>query len=131
MLFSYLISVVILLLFCAHCLYARALLFTHTLTRSLSDDPGFARADIGQFVSTVQLFDETVRDASRRAGASPYSIPVFLSFFPSYYFLILFIPDSFVIPVLYSYDSMHGCLYVLLQWPLTHYSINYFGLLKA
>ena len=28
----------ILLLFCAHCLYARAVLFTHTLTRSLSDD---------------------------------------------------------------------------------------------
>ena len=30
----------ILLLFCAHCLYARVVLFTHTLTRSLSDDPG-------------------------------------------------------------------------------------------
>ena len=50
----------ILLLFCAHCLYARALPFIHTLTRSLSDDLRFARPDIGRFVSIVQVFDETV-----------------------------------------------------------------------
>jgi len=50
----------ILLLFCAHCLYAWALLFTHTLTRLLSDDPGFARLDIRRFVSIVQVFDKTV-----------------------------------------------------------------------
>ena len=37
-----------LLLFCAHCLHARAVLFTHTLTRSLSDDPEFARPEIGR-----------------------------------------------------------------------------------
>jgi len=37
-----------LLLLYAPCLYARALPFTHTLTRSLSDDPGFARPDIGR-----------------------------------------------------------------------------------
>ena len=64
------------------------------------------------------------RYASQRAGASPYLILVFLSFLSSYYFLILVISDSFVISVLYSYDIMHGCLYVLLQWSLTHYNIN-------
>ena len=73
---------VILLLFCAHCLHARAVLFTHTLTRSLSDDPGFARPDIGRFVSIVQVFDETVRlYALRGTGRSLYLIPVFLHFF--------------------------------------------------
>ena len=118
MLFSYPIVAVILLLFCAHCLYARALPFAHTLSRSLSDDPEFARPDIGRFISIVQVFEETVR------FANPYSILVFLSFLSSYYFLILVISDSFVIPVLYSYDIMRGCLYVLLQWSLTHYSIN-------
>ena len=35
----------------------------HILTRSLSDDPKFARPDIGRFVSVVQVFDETVRFA--------------------------------------------------------------------
>ena len=83
-------------------------LHTHTLTRSLSDDPRFVRLDIGRFVSMVQVFDETVRFG--RAGASPYSIPVFLSFLSSYYFLILVISDSFVILFLYSYDIMHGML---------------------
>ena len=42
-----------LLLLYAHCLYARVLLFTHTLTMSLSDDPGFVRTDIGRFISIV------------------------------------------------------------------------------
>ena len=32
----------------------------HTLTSSLSNDPGFARPDIGRFVSIVQVFVETV-----------------------------------------------------------------------
>ena len=51
----------------------------------------------------------------RGAGASPYSILVFLSFLPSYYFLILVISDSVIIPALYLYDIMCGCLYVILQ----------------
>ena len=53
--------------------------------------------------------------ASRRARASPYSIPIFLSFLPSYYF-----SDSHYIifscySSLYSYDIMLECLYVILQ----------------
>ena len=44
----------ILLLFCAHCLHTRVLPFTHTLSRSLSNDPEFARPDIGRFVSLVR-----------------------------------------------------------------------------
>ena len=55
--------------------------------------------------------------ASRGPGASPYLTLVSLSFLPSYYFLILDISVSFVIPLLYPY-IMHGCLYVLLQWSL-------------
>ena len=79
MLFTYHVFAVILLLFCAHCLYARAVLFTHTLTRSLSDDPGFARPDSGRFVSIVQVFDETVRFA--RSWTLSLLILVFLHFF--------------------------------------------------
>ena len=70
MLFSFLYLQLFLLFIYAHCLYARALLFIHTLTRSLSDAPRFARPDIGRFVSIVQVFDETVR--LRGAGRSPF-----------------------------------------------------------
>ena len=87
--------------------------YTHTLTRSLSDDPRFARSDIGRFVSIVQVFDETVRFV--RSWSFSYLIPVFLSFLPSYYFLVLDISDSVVISVLYLYDIMRGHLYVILQ----------------
>ena len=55
LLFSYIWLQFFLLLFYAHCLYARVSSL-HTLTRSLSDDPGFARPDIGHFVSIVQVF---------------------------------------------------------------------------
>jgi len=104
---------IILLLFCAHCLYARALPFTHILIRSLSDDPEFARPDIGCLFLLCRC---SMRPYTlRRAGASSYSIPVFLSFLPSYYFLILVISDSVVIPVLHLYDIMRGCLYMILQ----------------
>jgi len=94
----------------------------HTLTRSLSDDPEFARPGIGRFVSIVQVFDETVR------YAKSWSFSLFDSGILIFLIFILFpdsrISDSFVIPVLYSYDIMCGCLYVLLQWSLNHYSIN-------
>ena len=103
----------ILLFLCAHCLYARALLFTHTLIGSLSDDHEFVRPDIGRFLI---LFRCSMRlYTSRGAGLSSYLIPVFLSFLPSCYFLILDILDSVVIPVLYLYNVMRGCSYVILQ----------------
>ena len=101
----------ILLLFCAHCLYAQAVLFTHTLTRSLSDDPGFARPDIGRFVSIVRY--------SMRpyilwgAWVSLWFGHSHLSYLPII-FLILDISVLVVIPVLDSYDIMRGCLYVTL-----------------
>ena len=102
-----------LLLFCAHCLYKRALPFTHTLTRSLSDDPGFARPDIGRFVFIVRCSMRPY--ASRGPGASSYLILVFLYFLCSCYFLILDISVLVVILILNSYDIMRGCLYVILQ----------------
>ena len=121
MLFSYLLSVVyLIIILCTLVICTSSPLYTHSP---------------GRFLTTldlhVQILDalfllcmcSRTRHASRRAGASPYSTPV-LSFLSSYYFLILVISDSFVIPVLYSYDIMRGCLYVLLQWSLTHYSIN-------
>ena len=61
--FSYLIFAVYLVIILCTLFYARAFPFTHTLTRSLSDDPGFARPDIGRFVSVVQVFVETVHFA--------------------------------------------------------------------
>ena len=103
----------ILLLFYAHYLYARALLFIHTLTRSLSDDLGFVRPDIGRFVSIIQVLDETIYIARSWSLSLPNL--VFSSLLPSCYFLILDISDSVVILVLYLYDIMHGCLYVILQ----------------
>ena len=103
----------ILLLFCAHCLYARAFPFTHTHSS-------------GHFLTTLDLYFQILDAlfllfrcsmrlyASQRAGASPYSIPVFLSFLPSYYFLILVISDLVVIPV---FIHMISCMdaYVILQ----------------
>ena len=79
MLFSYPMSAVILVIILCTLLYARVLLFTHTLTRSLSDDLGFARPDIGRFVSIVQVFDETVRLA--RNWTLSLLILVFFPFF--------------------------------------------------
>ena len=97
MLFSYFISAVYLvIILCTLFICTSSPLYT-TLTRSFSDDARFARPDIGRFVSIVQVYDETVRFAD--AGASPYSIPVFLSFLPSYYFLIIVISDSVIFPV--------------------------------
>ena len=114
MLFSYPMFAVILLLFCAHCLYARAVLFTDTLTRSLSDDPGFARPNIGRFVAIVQVFDETVRFA--RSWTLSLLILVFLPLFIPLY--ILFLIHAYQIQSLFQcflYDIMRGCLYGILQ----------------
>ena len=102
----------ILLLFYAHCLYAWALPFTYILTRSLSDDPGFARPDIGYFVSIVQVFVETVRFAkSWSFSLFDSGILIFLAF-------ILFLDSRYIRFNCYSsfhlYDIMHGCLYVIL-----------------
>ena len=96
-LFSYLMTVVYLvIILCILFICTSFPLYIHT-HRSLSDDPGFVRPDIGRL---FLLFRCSLRPyASRRAGASPYSIPVFLSFLPSYYFLILVISDLAVILV--------------------------------
>jgi len=82
-----------LLLFCAHCLYARAVLFTHTLTRSLSDDPEFACPDIGRFVSIVQVFDETVRFA--RSWTLSFDSGILSFLFSCYYFWFMYITLGF------------------------------------
>jgi len=43
-----------------HIVYMHEYSSLHTLTRSLSDDPEFARPDIGCFVPIVQVFDEII-----------------------------------------------------------------------
>ena len=105
MLISYLMTVVYLVIILCTLFICTSFPFTHTLTRSLSDDPGFVRPDMD---ALFLLFRCSLRPyASRRVRASPYSISVFLSFLSSYYFLILVILDSFVIPIL---DSMISCV---------------------
>ena len=62
MLFSYMLSAVVLDIALCTCSYARAIFPLHTHSPwSRSDDPGFARPDIGRFVSNVQVFVEAVR----------------------------------------------------------------------
>ena len=89
-------------------------LFTHTLTRSLSDDPEFARPDVGRFISIVQVFDETVRFA--RSWTLSLLILVFLPLFIP--FSILFLIHAYQIQSLFYcflYDIMRGYLYGILQ----------------
>ena len=79
MLFSYLIFVVILvIILCTLFICMSSPLYTHTHQVAFWR-PEFARPDIGHFVSIRCSLRPY---ASRRAGASPYSIPVFLSFLP-------------------------------------------------
>jgi len=82
MLFSYLLSVVYLvIILCTLFICTSSPLYTHTLTRSLSNDPEFARPDIGCFVSIVQVFEETVRFAkSWNFSLFDSSILIFLVF---------------------------------------------------
>ena len=133
MLFSYLMSVVYLvIILCTLFICMSTSLYTHTLTGSLFDDPGFARPDIRCFLILFRC--SMTPYASQEAGVSSCLILVFLSFLPSCYFLILDISDSIVIPVLYLYDIMRGCLCVILQysWFTTIiFIITCFGLLKA
>ena len=71
------------LLLFMHTVYLHELFPLHTLTRSRSDDPRFARPDIGRFVYVVQVFDETIHIARR---LSLPLILVFSSFLYSCYF---------------------------------------------
>ena len=131
MLFSCLIFAVILVITLCTLLYARALPFTHILTRSLSDDPEFVRPDIGRLVSIVQVLDEFVRFANSWSFSLFYSgTLIFLAFvsFPDSYYI-----SSVVIPVLIYMIScvvayMWYCsIHVLLQFRF----IACFGLLKV
>ena len=81
-----LISAVVLIIIYAHCSSARAFPFTHTLTRSRSDDPGFARPDIGRFVSVVQMFFALIYNA-RSLSPSLFLVSSSLLYFC--HFLIL------------------------------------------
>jgi len=114
MLFIYLPSAVYLvIILCTLFICTSSPLYTHTLTRSLSDDPRFARPDIGRFVSVVQVFVETVHFAkSWSFSLFDSGILIFLSFmlFPNSRYIRFSCYSS-----LYTYDIMHGCLYVILQ----------------
>ena len=105
------ISAVVLIIIYAHCSSARAFSPLHTHSPwSRSDDPGFARPDIGRLVSFVQVFVEAVCFANSWSFFLFYSgTLVFLAF-------ILF-PDSchissVLIPVIIlaldSYDITRG-----------------------
>ena len=131
MLFSYLMTVVYLvIILCTLFICTSSPLYTHTLIRSLSDDPGFVRPDIGRFVSIVQVYDETVR------FANSWSFSLFdsgiLIFLPSYYFLILVISDSVVIPVIiYMISCVDAYMWYCSNHDLLQLGfIACFGLLK-
>ena len=128
MLFIYLPSAVYLIIILCTlftCTSSPLYTHTHTLTRSLSDDLGLARSDIRRFVSIIQVFVETV--SSRRARVSPYSILIFLSFLPSYYFLILIISDSVIIPV---FIYMISCV-VAYTWYCSIHDLLHLGFIIA
>ena len=95
--------------------------FSYTLTGS-SDNSGFARPDIGCIHFIFQVFDELV--ASRGVWSFPLLILVFLSSFHSCFctFLDFCILDLVFTLILYLYDIMRICLYVILQWSLIYYS---------
>jgi len=104
-----------------HIVYMHELSPLHTLIRSLSDDPEFTRLNIGRFVSIVQVFEETV------LFVKSWSFSLFDSGTLIFLIFILFSDSRYIRFICYSsslYDIMRGCLYVLLQWSLTHYSIN-------
>ena len=97
-LFSYLISAVILVIILCTLLICTSFLPLHT------HSPGRFLTTLDLHVQILDalflLFRCSLRlYASRSAGNSPYSIAEFLSFLPSYYFLILVISDSVLIQV--------------------------------
>ena len=104
-LFSYLMfAVYLVILLCTLFICTSSPLYTHTLTRSLSDDPGFARPDIGRL---ILLF---------RCSLSSYALRGVWS---------LSLPDTgILIPLafLYSCDYSLWFLYITLSFC----SISYF-----
>jgi len=114
MLFSYLMTAIYhVIILCTLFICTSFPLYT-TLTGSLSDDPGFARPDIGRFVSIVQVFVETVRFAkSWSFSLFDSSILILLAFilFPNSRYIRFSCYSS-----LYLYDIMRGYLYVILQY---------------
>jgi len=91
MLFSYRMTSVYLIIILCILFICTSSPFTHTLTRSLSDDPRFAHPDIGRFVSIVQVFDETVRFARSwilppfYSGILAFSYSCYYSLIPVYH----------------------------------------------
>ena len=79
-----------LLLLYAPCLYARALPFTHTLTRSLSDDPGFARPDIGRlfYCADVRWDCTTCEEPDTLSLSLSFDSGILSFFYSCYYSLI-------------------------------------------
>ena len=105
----------ILLLLCAHCLYARVLLFTHTHSLGTFWQRWICTSRYWMLSYIVQVFDENVR-FTRSWSFSLFDSGILISIV-----FLLFpdsrcISDSVFIPVLYLYDIMRGCLYVILQW---------------
>ena len=110
------ISAVVLIIIYAHCsLHELFPLHTHS-PWSRSDDPGFARPDIGRFVSVVQVFDETVHNA-RSLSSSLFLVSSSLLYFCHFLILPLSPSAAIFLSLFICYHcDCHG--YVLLQWPM-------------
>ena len=97
-LLSFILVIMLLLLILFLC--TSTFSFTHTLTRSLSDDSEFVRPDIGRFVSIIQVFDETVFFAKSWSFSLFDSSILILSYFPVIFLFSIYVLDSVFIPVL-------------------------------
>ena len=103
----------ILLLFCAHCLHARALPFTHT------HSPGrfLTTLDLYVQISDSCFYCSGVRwDRTLREELELLPIRFRYSYLSSLHIISWFSLNQFsCYSSLYLYDIMRGCLYVILQ----------------
>ena len=102
------------------CYYSVHIVYMHEHSSLHTHSPGRFLTTLDLYVQILNalflLFRCSMRTyTSRGAKASLYLIPVFLSFLLSCYLLILDISDLVVISILYLYDIMRGCLYVILK----------------
>jgi len=97
-------------------------LYTHTHSLGRFWRPWIRTSRYWMFHVIDQVFDEIVCFA--KSWSLSLVVLVFLSLLSSCHFLILDIYQIQSLFQFFLYDIMRGCLYVILQWLLIHYSID-------
>ena len=103
---------ILLCCYCTQCLYARALSFSYTLIRSLLTTLDLHVQILDMLYFSDQVFDEPVHVAWLPIWFWYSCLLLFLFLYFSWF---LYTRSAFI-PVLYLYDIIRGCLYVILQW---------------